>query len=67
MITIQMENKPFDVRTYVIGDKQKKTLVLIHGYTGAAILFYKMLKPLSEKYRIVMFDHGSWGINTRWA
>ena len=47
MITIQMEGKPLDVQTYVIGDKQKKTLVLIHGYSIAAVGMYKMLKPLS--------------------
>ena len=61
-----MEGKPFKVRTFYIGDdSKKKTLVLIHGYTGAAVLFYKMLYKLSQEYRIVMFDQGSWGLNTR--
>ena len=60
-----MDNKPFAVRTFDYGDKSKKTVVLLHGYLGASVHFYKMLKPLSEHYRVVMFDHGSWGFNTR--
>ena len=65
-ITIYMDNKPFQVRTFDIGDKTtKKTLVLVHGYTGASVMFYQMLYTLSQQYRIVMFDHGSWGMNTR--
>jgi len=39
--------------------------VLIHGFLSSAICFYPILKSLSEKYRIVMFDVMSWGLNTR--
>ena len=62
---IEMDNKPFAVRTFDYGDKEKKTIVLLHGYMGAAVQFYPILKQLAEHFRIVMFDHGSWGYNTR--
>lgn len=65
-ITIEMDGKPFKVRTFYIGDEsQKKTLVMTHGFALASVLFYKMLFKLSQEYRIVMFDHSSWGLNTR--
>ena len=30
-----------------------------------AVTFFKYLKPLSEKYHIVLFDNCCWGLNTR--
>ena len=62
-----MDGNPFHVRTFVVDDKSntKKTLVLTHGYTASALSYYTMMKTLSEKYRLVLFDNGSWGLNTR--
>ena len=57
-VTIEMEGKPFNVRTFVVGDYSdgKPTLVMTHGALRAAICLHRMLKPLSEKYRLVLFD-----------
>ena len=62
-----MEGKPFQVRTIIYGDKEeeKKTLVMTHGFMGASAVWIWMLKHLAERYRLVLFDHGSWGLNTR--
>ena len=38
---------------------------MTHGFGSFACTFYKYLKPLSEKYRIVLFDNCGWGLNTR--
>ena len=64
---IEMEGKPFRVRTVIYGKKEegKKTLVLTHSYLATSTYWSILLEPLSQHYRIVMFDHGSWGLNTR--
>ena len=64
---IQMEGNPFEVRTIIYGKKEegKETLVMTHGYMGSSSTWFWMLKPLAEKYRLVLFDHGSFGLNTR--
>ena len=64
-VTIEMDGNPFRVRTFEIGEKSKETLVITHGYTASALTYYTMLKQLSETYRLVLFDNGSWGLNTR--
>ena len=65
--TIQMEGKPFNVRTFTIGEESedKMTMVLLSGYMTRVLSFYKMLIPLREHYKIIMFDPASWGSNTR--
>ena len=60
-----MDKRPFQVRTFVIGERPKKTLVLLHGYGVSSLIFYRMIKQLAEKYRLVLFDNGGWGLNTR--
>ena len=67
---IKIETKDFAVRTIYIGEfdeynPKKKTLVMTHGFGSFAMTFFKYLKPLSEKYRIVLFDNCCWGLNTR--
>ena len=64
---IQMDGSPFAVRTIIYDDGQpgKRTLVMTHGYAVACVYFFKILKPLAEHFRIVMFDNNSWGLNTR--
>ena len=64
---IRMEGKPFRVRTIIYGAEEegKKTLLMTHGFMGASAVWIYMLKHLAEKYRLVLFDHGSWGLNTR--
>ena len=66
-IHIEMDSKPFAVRTLEVDDSEapKKTLVLMHGFLSASVCFYRILKSLSEKYRLVLFDTMSWGLNTR--
>ena len=65
--TITIDNKPFNVRTFVIGDytDEKPTLVMTHGAMRSSLSLNRMLKPLSKKYRLVIFDQMSWGFNTR--
>ena len=66
-VMIEMEGKPFRVRTLIYGKKEegKKTLCITHGYMGNSTVWTWMFKPLAENYRLVLFDHCSWGLNTR--
>ena len=64
---IKVEGKDLAVRTHIYGnDSSKKTLVMTNGFgcTGAMTAF-KILKPLAEHFRLVIFDHGGWGLNTK--
>ena len=63
--TIRMEGKEFQVRTMIYNDdKTKKTLLLTTGMS-AVIACYFLLNTLAEHYRIVVFDNGGNGLNTK--
>ena len=60
--TIEMDGEPFRIRTVAYGDRSKKTLLMTHGYMLSGVLaYYKVMKRLSEYYRLVIFDQGSFG------
>ncbi len=40
-------------------------LVLVHGYGGSALMFYKMMKPLSEHFHLIMIDVLGFGGSSR--
>jgi pimeloyl-ACP methyl ester carboxylesterase len=42
-----------------------KTLVILHGYPTSSYDFYKVLKPLSKSYRIVVHDHLGFGFSDK--
>ena len=44
------------VRTISIGDKSKPVLVLVHGYGGAGVMFYKVIKAFVEHYYVILID-----------
>ena len=66
-ITIEMDDKPFKVRTFVAGDDSdgRETLVLVHGYTASGLAHFNILKSLTKKYRVICFDNFGWGMNTK--
>ena len=51
--------------TYEIGDKSKPQIVLIHGFGGSAIIFFKLFKHLSEKYHVFAIDLLGMGRSSR--
>ena len=64
---IEIDGAPFQVRTIIYGGDsgQKKTLVMTHGFLLSAVCFWKILKKLSEHYRLVLFDNMGNGLNTQ--
>ena len=67
-MTIEIDGEPFDIWTTFVGDQTKKTLLMTHGYMLAGVMaYFKTFKKLTEHYRVIVFDHGSFGLNTRRA
>ena len=31
-------------------------MVLVHGYGGSAIMFWRIMQPLAERYNLIMID-----------
>jgi len=44
------------LRTIQVGDRKNQILVLVHGYGGSGIMFYKIMKALSEKFHLILID-----------
>ena len=64
---IEMEGKKLAVRTFIYNDdKSKKTLLMTHGFgMSGCLTSFKIIEPLAKHYRLVIFDHGGWGLNTK--
>ena len=39
-----------------MGDRSKQRLVLVHGYGGSGIMFWKIIKPIAERYHLILVD-----------
>ena len=53
------------IHTYLCGETNKEIMILIHGYGGSSIFFYKILKDLSDKYKVYCFDLLGMGLSSR--
>lgn len=42
--------------TYEIGDKSKPQIVMVHGFGGSALIFYKLFKRLQKNYHVILID-----------
>ena len=64
---IEMSGKPFKVRTFYFGceDKSKKTLIITHGFMANVPSMLTFLKMIAEHFRVIAYDNGNWGLNTR--
>jgi abhydrolase domain-containing protein 5 len=53
------------IRTIEVGDSSKPKIVLIHGYGGSSVKFWKIIKPLIENYHLIMIDIIGMGASSR--
>jgi len=44
------------IRTIEVGDPKNQKIVIIHGYGASSMNFYKVIKPLSENYHLILID-----------
>ncbi len=47
-VEIQIRGEKNNIRTLILGDRSKKMLVILHGYGGSHLMFWKILKPLAQ-------------------
>lgn len=47
------------------GDPSNPPMVLLHGYGGSGLIFFKILKELSKSYYLYIVDHLGMGHSTR--
>ena len=54
---VQIDTQGNYIRTYeILTDKEKPTIVMLHGYGASSVIFWKILKPLSQDYNLVLVD-----------
>lgn len=54
------------MRTYEVGfQKNTEKMVLIHGYGASAIIFWRIVKPLAERFHLIMIDILGMGASSR--
>jgi proline-specific peptidase len=53
------------IHTIFCGKENKNVLVLIHGYGGSNVFYFKMLKNLSEHFQVISFDLLGMGLSSR--
>ena len=59
------DNMPVYVHTVICGDKNKPTLVLIHGWGGSGALFFKIIKSLCRYFCLIFIDLLGMGSSSR--
>lgn len=53
------------MRTLFFGDKKKPKFVLIHGYGGSGVIFYKIVGKLCEYFQVIAVDILGMGASSR--
>lgn len=51
--------------TYEMGDKSKTDLVIVHGYGGSGMIFFKMFKDFAENFHVYFIDLLGMGRSSR--
>lgn len=64
-VPITINEKEEFIHTTRCGADQKEDLVLIHGYLVGQMSFYRMMKQLSEHYRLWCIDLIGMGASSR--
>jgi pimeloyl-ACP methyl ester carboxylesterase len=47
------------------GDKDKKNILLLHGYANSSYYYYKILDELSKNYRVILIDLIGFGFSEK--
>lgn len=62
-VVIDLEGN--SIRTIQAGDRTKQKLVLVHGFGGSGVMFWRIIKPLAEKFHLILIDILGMGGSTR--
>jgi len=64
-VPIMLNGKEETIHTTRSGDDQKEDLVLLHGYLVGLASYFKMMKDLSQHYRVWCIDLIGMGLSSR--
>ena len=64
-VYVEIDGHPFRVRVYECGSEKNETIVLTLAYEFPQLHFMHLWTRLAERYRVVVFEHGSSGLNTK--
>ena len=53
------------IHTCRLGDNNQENMVILHGYGGSGVTFYRIIEPLSRKYRVFTVDFLGMGLSSR--
>jgi len=53
------------IHTFKCGEQNNTDMVILHGYGGSGTTFYRMVKPLSEFFRVFCIDFLGMGLSSR--
>ena len=51
--------------TYEFGNKSNPQIVLIHGFGGSGMIFFRLFKRLKERYHVILIDLLGMGCSSR--
>jgi len=55
----------YKFHTKIVGEKHRKTVIVIHGGPGADFHYLESLAELSKKYRVIFYDQRGSGLSPR--
>ncbi|EAR91167.1 alpha/beta fold hydrolase (macronuclear) [Tetrahymena thermophila SB210] len=64
-VEIDLRGKPSFIHTYMCGEDNEETIVLLHGYSGSSLSYYQMLQPLSQRFKVFALDFIGMGLSDR--
>ncbi|CDW91713.1 UNKNOWN [Stylonychia lemnae] len=56
VFNVLIDNQRNYIRTVRVKSNQNPVMILIHGYGGSSIVFWKIIKPLQDKYNLFLVD-----------
>jgi abhydrolase domain-containing protein 5 len=66
---IQIYDVPISDDNYIhtirCGNKNKEVMVLVHGYGATGLMYFRIIKELSQKYRVYCIDLLGMGMSSR--
>ena len=64
-VPIELQDKRYLIHTYRCGETHNEDLVLLHGFAGSSVLYYPMLRELSNKYKVHCLDFIGMGLSSK--
>lgn len=64
-VPIIMRGRETFIHTYECGSSSNEKILLLHGYSGSSLHYYKMIPVLAEKFHVYSIDLVGMGLSGR--